>query len=153
LVVAVVFAASCGGSESASTAEKASLSRPRTTKKAFIAKANAICKQMEADFKALPDLSGERDLEVLASALDEALGIYRTGLRELRNLDVPSGHEARVEAVWTAHSLIAGDFRDLAQAVREGDVAELDRLDAKLDRDGDAADALARTYGFTACAE
>jgi hypothetical protein len=104
IVLTAVAISACGGSGSGSTADP---SGGTLTKQEFVAKANAICERTEAErgkrievaFAKYGEGEGPNEAEAEKMVFDVALPPIRKMTKELAALPLPSGSEARAEAI------------------------------------------------------
>lgn len=115
---AALVLAGCGdgGSGGADTA---------TTKKQFIAKADAICRETKAaqapftkKVNALPDRT---DIKRVAPLLEGALGESRKGLERLRALPAPKEDRELLDKYFTAADRLLAAHKRLADAAKASD--------------------------------
>ncbi|MBA2358143.1 MAG: hypothetical protein H0V84_06915 [Actinobacteria bacterium] len=142
-------AASCGGGGGGD----------RLTKEELIAQGDAICKKHRDKFEAIdfpktdptsPETSDEV-LEQFGGALDQGVTIFRDQIGELRDLNPPEDFE---EAYDGAMDGLDGAVDSLDEAAGAAHDADRDKLREALDesnRRGEAADKVARDYGFQVC--
>ncbi len=154
LALVAVLLGSCGGSEKGTTAEAASATKPTLTRKAFIAKGNAICKRVNDRLNALAKPGPDATLSETADFVDRSADNIARGLRELEALPVPKGDEAKLEAIFRSNKTVVANAYGLAADFRAGaDPAYLEQSLDKFRAEGDAANAAFRIYGLSVCAE
>ena len=93
----MTFAACSSGSKSA-TSNAATATTLTLSKAAYISRANALCRTMNARIAALGDPGSDR--LKLAQKTDRAVAITAATLRQLRDLPVPAGQAATLSAIY-----------------------------------------------------
>ena len=155
LVAALSLLASCtsGGSSSTpgfhSAGPTTSPVPTRLSQAEYLARANAICSQMNNQISFLIDPSDP--VQTNAVAVDGVADVTAHALRELRGLPTPPGGRARLAAIFTSVDRLIALIRSEARALRGGQVAEARRLDARVANASREANALSNAYGLTAC--
>jgi hypothetical protein len=144
--VALLVMSGCGDS---GTSKAATTTVAAVTKSDFISQANALCQTMKDRANAIPDPGS--DPNTFADALDEVVGITDETLAKLRALPTPAGDEATLEAIFTKVDALGADYRQLASALRAGDAATAEQLQATVAADLTAANTAANDYGLTVC--
>jgi hypothetical protein len=123
-----------------------------STKSAFLAAGNAVCKKAMEDEKALdasypdgPQTDAEWD-----AYMDDLQALVDTTVRDLRALPQPPGDEAHLEALYTTVEAGPGIFYDAMMAAVEGDPAAEELLN-EAEGFGDQLNADFIAYGLTEC--
>ena len=136
VVVALLALAACGGSGT------------RLSRDAYVAKVDAVCRDVNAKQKALtvPTTTGQ-----IPAYVEKALPIFDDALARIRRLRPPSELDAEVRT-WLSS---LGDSRklisDLGKAAEHNDAAKVGSLGPKATALGDRGRSLARTIGLTDC--
>lgn len=128
-----------------------------TATKSWVAQANEICARANDSIDALPDpqaLGAETlGLEGALKLGDQALGIGRRMLRDLRALEAPEGKEAEVERFLLLGAEGNEASEELLASLRVGDVlGAQEQIDA-VSKAGQRFDEAAKNLGATTCAE
>jgi hypothetical protein len=152
--LAIVLAASCGGSSSpkatdpATTAPATSTSAPKA-RAAYLAAGNALCKTMNARVARLANQGASAKNE--AAVTDQATKILAETLAKLRKLPMPRGDETKLRAIYAKIDVILADAPKLSAALRADDQAAGQRIQVKLQQDSKVANDLSNAYGLTIC--
>ncbi len=136
----VVDLAACSGG-SAKTAPP--------TKAQYIQQANAICKEMNDALDAIADPGS--DPGKYADAIDEVHDVIYETATKLRDVPMPTGEEDALLAIYSKVDIITRDLANLGAAVRAADVEKINRIEATLGADQDAANDASNAYGLTVC--
>jgi hypothetical protein len=130
LASSILVVAGCGGDDEPSAPTKAE----------YIAEADAICRDGQAEFEAIvKDLPNSVDApESQAAITDEIVPLYRDEIEQLRSLTPPEGDEETTAAIF--------------DAVENG-LDEVEADPSALDQAGtfEEANTLANDYGFEVC--
>ncbi|HEX8066740.1 MAG TPA: hypothetical protein VF520_09465 [Thermoleophilaceae bacterium] len=128
----------CGGDDGVSKAD-------------YIEKADAICAQGDKENQAIVEKSFEDQQdpqpEEAQSAIREVVPLQKARLAKLRELEKPDGDESKLDAIYTA---VQAGIASLEQAGQDP-TASLAILKSQRGP-FDAADRLAKDYGFKDCA-
>jgi hypothetical protein len=152
--LAVVLAASCGGSsspkaaDSTTTAPAISTTVPKA-RAAYLAAGNALCKTMNARVAKLANQGASAKNE--AAVTDQAAKILAETLAKLRRLPMPRGDETALRAIYAKIDVILADAPKLTAALRADDQAAGQHIQVKLQQDSKAANDLSKAYGLTIC--
>ena len=142
-VTATVFAllalAGCGGG-----------GESRLSRSVYIAKANAICRDVAAKQEALtvPRSTGE-----IPAYAKKALPIFDGALARIRALRPPSKLDSRVQAWLESIRASRKVVADLGKAAARKDAASVETLGARAVSLGDEGRSLASDIGLTDCAK
>ncbi len=118
-------------------------------KAAYIAKANAIRQTMNDKTAALPDPGN--DPVAKANKEEQGAAITAAALRQLRALATPPGDTATIRAIYAKIDVLLADLSADVAALRHGNQAQSQTIEARLTADSDAANAAANAYGLTVC--
>jgi hypothetical protein len=118
-------------------------------KVSYLARGNAICKDMNDKTAALPNPG--TDPQQLATVTAEGVAITSAALRQLRALPVPPGDAVTLHAAFAKVDAVVADGIRLVAALRAGDQASAQAVEAKLQADTTTANDAANAYGLTAC--
>jgi hypothetical protein len=138
LGLAALIIAGCGGGG-------------RLSEDEYAARANSICADFNAKVKAVG--SPGTSLDSLARYADRLIPIFVDGLGRLKKLKPPKDEQAIADQ-WLKN----GDdqlvlVKELRDAAKKGDQAEVKRLGALSDANNKKSDVLARRLGATTCAQ
>jgi hypothetical protein len=139
LAALLALAAGCGGASGGQ----------RLSKDAYVAKADAICRDADAKRK---QLTTPASIAEIPAYVAKALPILDDGLRRLHALRPPSDLEAGVRAWLSTGDETRNLLAELGKAAKQGDSAKVQALGAKGNTLTSDADSLARTIGLTDCA-
>jgi hypothetical protein len=128
---------------------KSSSNTRHLTKTEFVARANAICRAMNAQAKTVPNPGN--DPNKLAAASDRVAAITATALRKIRALPQPPNDAATLDAIYSKLDAILVQWGTLAAAARAGNKAAAQRSGAKLSVLVNQANAASNAYGLTVC--
>jgi hypothetical protein len=120
------------------------------SKSEWIEKADEICAQADEDIEALGDPT---TLDEIGELTDEASGISRGALADLRALRPPEEDQATVDEMLDLVEQQIGIGEQIGEAARNGDEAEVQRLAAEAEPLEAQADELGRQYGLDDCAD
>jgi hypothetical protein len=150
-----LFSVSCGGSDKPSTAKATSATKPATiTRKAFLAKGNAICKRMNDRQRAIPKSTPETTIFEVADGFYKTAANMDRALEELEALPVPKGDEAKLDAIFRRIRAMTDHVYTWANDASSGaTMAYLQQGIDQLQAEADKANALSAMYGLTVCAE
>jgi len=142
LLVPVVLVAACGGGSSLSKSD-------------YVAKAEAICKDANDKFKALPRPSDPKGFETY---VNDTLQIADDATKELKDLDPPSADkkdlETKVLEPLSSQITEGRKFLDkVKKAVASNDQAELGKLLSNPPQGKDADLDWMKSYGFKSCVD
>jgi hypothetical protein len=121
----------------------------RLSRAEYLARANAICSQMNTQISFLIDPSDP--VQTNPVAVDGVADLSAQALRELRSLPTPPSGQARLAAIFTSVDRLIALIRSEARALRGGQDALARRLDARVVSASREANALSNAYGLTAC--
>jgi hypothetical protein len=116
-----------------------------STKAAFIAQADALCKTAQAKINALPIDPNASASVVGAALLEQGVPIQRQLMKDVRALTPPTGDEAEVTAIFDKAS---DAIENLAQDLAADPAAALSGDDPFAE-----ANAAAAEYGFVECSK
>ena len=157
LPVLVVALAGCGGGESATTNAESELSDKTPTKRAYLARGDAICADAQAELARLqPKIdkaraaSGDEQVELAKEIWREQIGILDGFSSEIKALGAPPGDEERIREF--VRSLDEGERlgRDILSHVEDGDEPPQELVEDYA-QSAYRGNALARAYGFKVC--
>jgi hypothetical protein len=114
------------------------------TKAAYVARANGLCRVMNARVAALGKTVNARMIASTA-AIDAAT------LRQLRALPAPQGKSSALAAIYEKVDNVVKDLTQWLTALRTGNQAAAQRAANKVQADGDAANSASNAYGLTVC--
>jgi hypothetical protein len=139
LGLAALVAAGCGGGGS------------RLSKDEYATKANAVC----ADFNAKVKGAGSpgTSLKSLAAYADKVIPIFEDGLGELKKLKPPKNEQNVVDDWLKAGDEQLGLIRQIRDAARENNQAEVQRLGVLAEANDRTSDQLAEALGATTCTQ
>jgi hypothetical protein len=120
------------------------------SKAEWIEQADAICAQADEDIEALGDPT---TLDEVGELTDEASGISRDALADLRALRPPDEDEATVDEMLDLVEQQIEIGEQIGEAARSGDQAEVQRLVAEAEPLEAEADEMGRQYGLDDCAD
>jgi hypothetical protein len=135
LAALVAVPAACGGDDSSDV-----------TKKEFIAKADAVCKETNDKIEALvSDLPQDTTTKQAAQiTVDKAIPLFRDQIEQLRDLDPPAADADDLEQLWDD---LDASTDELEQQLKDDpDVAFSEGFDPFTDESKTASD-----YGFQEC--
>jgi len=140
LCAAVTLGAGCGGGGSGE----------RLTKAEYAAKADAVCREFQAQ---VDELGEPQTLADLAALADKALPIVEEGVGKIRDLKPPEELQATVDE-W----IVTGDksikqLNGLRDAAKAKDRAAIQRVATEAQRNDEKSERLATKLGMTACAQ
>ena len=119
----------------------------RLSKEEFIAEADAICKQANEQIDAL----GEPTLENIDEYLADAEAISREQLGQLRALKPPAADEATLNGAYDLIEQQIALAADGVEALKSGDQAAFEQVNAQITTIEAEADQIARDYGLQEC--
>jgi hypothetical protein len=120
------------------------------SKSEWIEQADEICAQADEDVEALTDPT---TLDEIGAFTDEASGISRDALADLRALRPPEEDQATVDEMLDLVEQQIEIGEQIGEAARNGDEAEVERLVAEAEPLEAEADEMARQYGLEDCAD
>jgi predicted nucleic acid-binding Zn-ribbon protein len=120
------------------------------TKSEWIEQADEICAQADEDIEAL---GNPTTLDEIGELTDEASGISRDALADLRALQPPEEDQETVDQMLDLVEQQIEIGEQIGEAARSGDEAEVRRLAAEAQPLEDQADELGRRYGLVDCAD
>lgn len=124
--------------------------RPTLTKPQYVAKANAICKQVIADLKPLVRLYPRTRA---ARVGDKWLAIDRQALRKLRALSAPPADRATVRKLLAlADTAINKGIVEVVRAAKSGSNPAYNAAVRRAQKMLDQAERASRSYGLVTCA-
>jgi hypothetical protein len=138
------FSQLAGGGQSSVSSGQVS-----AAKAAYIAKANAICQTMVDKTSALPDPG--TDPVAKANVDQQGSAITATALRQLRALPTPPGDAAKIRAIYAKIDVLLSDVSAEIAALRAGNQAQAQTLEARINDDTAASNAASNAYGLTVC--
>ena len=120
------------------------------SKSEWIEQADEICAQADEDIQALGDPT---TLDEIGELTDEASGISRDALADLRALRPPEEDQATVDQMLdlVEQQIVIGE--QIGEAARNGDEAEVRRLADEAQPLEAQADEVGRQYGLDDCAD
>jgi len=119
----------------------------RLSKEEFIVAADAICKQANEQIGAL----GEPTLENIDEYLADAEAISREQLGQLRALKPPAADEATLNGAYDLIEQQIALAADGVEALKSGDQAAFEQVNAQITTIEAEADQIARDYGLQEC--
>jgi hypothetical protein len=122
----------------------------RLSKDEWIEQADAICAQANEDVEALEEPTA---LDEIAAFTDEASGISREALADLRALRPPEEDQATVDEMLDLVEQQIEIGEQIGEAAADGDQAEVQRLAAEAEPIEAEANEQARAYGLADCGE
>jgi hypothetical protein len=137
----MLLLAGCGGDGDAEA--------ERLSKTEWIEQADEICVQANEEVEALTDPT---TLDEIGAFTDEASGISRDALADLRALRPPEEDEATVDEMLDLVEQQIEIGEQIGEAARNGDQAEVERLVAEAEPLEAKADEMGRQYGLDDCA-
>jgi hypothetical protein len=138
----MLLLAGCGGDGDAEA--------ERLSKTEWIEQADEICVQANEEVEALTDPT---TLDEIGAFTDEASGISRDALADLRALRPPEEDEATVDEMLDLVEQQIEIGEQIGEAARNGDQAEVERLVAEAEPLEAKADEMGRQYGLDDCAD
>jgi hypothetical protein len=123
-----------------------SLTDHHVTKRAYIARADAICARVDRSDKAIPIDTP------LAEVVRETTDGLSRGVSDLKALDRPAGHEQELDAWFHDLDQEVAAIARMQPAADAGDEAELDRLFTSAEPLERKIQRAARRFGFHDCA-
>jgi len=157
--------ASCGGS---STPTSGTTSNSGTTSTAgptgasgaassFTGKANAICRSIGEQLKALnapgdPSAASSSDLPAWTHYLQQAIPLLTRGTAQLEGLIPPAAVQANYSTLVRSDQAQLRDTQAAEQAASGGDLSGFKAAVQKTSSDGSAGDTAAKSLGLTDCA-
>jgi hypothetical protein len=120
------------------------------SKSEWIEQADEICAQADEDIEALGDPT---TLDEIGELTDEASGISRDALADLRALRPPEEDQATVDQMLDLVEQQIEIGEQIGEAARNGDEAEVRRLAAEAQPLEAQADEIGRQYGLDDCAD
>ena len=179
LVAAALLLAACGGDDDSASEspekQPTATTQPETrtgstedsgstgdspTREEYIARADAFCKQANAEAKGLNERlqeavrgasPGREQLEAIAPILEEGYEVQRRSRAEFKEIPSPPADRETIEKLHAAYdeqTAIVGRLRDAAEA---GDVARFRALSQEQNRVKLQSRSLAQRYGFKEC--
>jgi hypothetical protein len=156
---ALVVATGCGGGSSTTTvttSAPAAASPP--TKAQFVARADVICAQANANIKPVTQHveaithGSESEIEAEApGALRRAGALTRDGITRLEALPIPTGDAATVRKILDALNDQAADIDNIATAIGSGDASAVEAAKQAAERSKATYRGLAQGYGLKVC--
>jgi hypothetical protein len=122
----------------------------RLSKDEWIEQADAICAQANEDVEALEEPTA---LDEIADFTDEASGISREALADLRALRPPEEDQATVDEMLDLVEQQIEIGEQIGEAAADGDQTEVQRLAAEAEPIEAEANEQARAYGLADCGE
>ena len=110
--------------------------------------ANAVCTELRAQLT-VKALNAKNDN--LLGFVQDLVDTVKGGIDKIRALTPPAGKKARVAAMLAAYDRMLRDANAELAAARRNDFQTFQRLNANVQRDSAAADAIAAELGATAC--
>lgn len=147
----------CGGGDDEPRAGEAARTATALAKPAFIARANALCRQIKQAQRPYNDrvegLARGADLERVAPLLEGALSESRKGLDRLRDLraQAPTEDRTAFDAYLAAAERLLAESARLAEAAKAGDRAAGLAVAATADALSADEQRLAGEYGIEDC--
>ncbi|MCC6224409.1 MAG: hypothetical protein IT201_13085 [Thermoleophilia bacterium] len=120
----------------------------RLSKEEFIAQADAICKQANADIDALGEPTSLEEIVTLAAS---AIKIQEESLAELRALKPPEEDEATLNEAYDLVEQQVEVGKKVQAAAEAGDMETIEALIAENEPLDEQADQIALDYGLTEC--
>jgi hypothetical protein len=122
----------------------------RLSQEEWIAEADAICAQANEDVEALEEPTA---LDEIAAFTEEASGISRDALADLRALQPPEDDETTVDEMLDLVERQIEIGEQIGEAAEEGDQDEVERLAAEAEPIEADANAKAREFGLAECGD
>lgn len=151
VAVLLAAAAGCGGDGGGD----------RLTKEELITQADAICTKYDARAKPIearfPDVdprsdsTSDEDIRKFADPLDDLHDLYTEQLGELRDLKAPEPDEELWDSALDNLDATLDALAEFADGARDADRARIREAIAEGQKSSDAADEIARDYGFKVC--
>jgi uncharacterized lipoprotein len=137
-VLAVLVAAGCGGGSS-----------QRLSQDAYVSKADAICRDLDAKQR---KLTAPASLDAIPAYVDQALPSVDDGIAKLSKLRPPAELDATVKSWLASLDDARGLLVDLGKAAAKNDAAKVQSLGAQATTLTEKTHALAGSIGLTDCA-
>lgn len=159
LGAAALAAAGCGGGDDEPPAGEAARTATALAKPAFVARANAVCRDVKRAQRPYNDrveeLARGAELEHVAPLLEGALRESRMGYDRLRDLraQAPAQDRATFDAYLAAAERLLDESAKLAEAAKAGDRAAGLAVAATADALSADEQRLAGEYGIEDCAD
>jgi hypothetical protein len=144
VLAACLLAAACGSNDGANGDTQSA----RLTKEEYIAQADAICQEANAEIDAVPE---PESTEELAEYGEQVVEIGREQLDRLRALRPPEADEETINGAYDLLDQQLAIADDLIAAAREGDLEQVQELLAQGEQLNEQADQIANDYGLTEC--
>lgn len=153
LVGVALLLGACGGGDDDSGGDS-------VTREEYIARADAHCKEANAEAKGLNERleeaarsasPGRDQLAAIAPILEEGYGVQRRSRDEFKKIESPPADRETIErmhAIFDEQTALVGRLLEAAEA---GDLARFRGLASEQDRLKLEGRALAREYGFKEC--
>lgn len=123
-------------------------------KRAFVERADAICRRADERTDPIEDEVFRMfppTLEAWANGIPRLLQIERPSLQELRGLDPPAADRARVDAMWEKRVNLFNTAEQAAQAAGARDEPRATELLQQVFQGFEETDMELRSYGFQVC--
>ena len=139
LLLAVVFAAGCGGGGGNSE---------RLTREDYAKKADAICGKYSQQTKALANPSNLSDL---ADVADKTIPILDNALGDLHKLKPPADEQATADQWLAEVEKLKGDLKEIRDKAKDNDLNGVQEVVPKATEHNSKANKLATQLGMTVC--
>lgn len=138
LLLAVVFAAGCGGGGGSE----------RLTRADYAKKADAICGKYSQQTKAL---ANPENLSDLADVADKTVPILDNALKDLRKLKPPANEQATADQWLAEVDNLKGDLTEIRDKAKDKDLKGVQAVVPKATEHNSKANQLATQLGMTVC--
>jgi prophage DNA circulation protein len=145
LVSSAVLLAACGGDGGDNPAEEETLTREQ-----YIERADAICRTAAEDFE---NLDRPQSAEELEPFVDQARDRTEALISDLRDLEPPDEISDEVDTILTNLESAVDRFPDLLEAADDQDVEAIQRINAEIQQEVDAANEAAQEIGLQDCGD
>lgn len=149
LSILALALAGCGSSDSSSGGNETATPEP-LTKTELVAKADAICKNMQTKIDAIP---APESIDDLATAIGEQIELSGPAIEDLKELTPPEDLQTQYDA-WIAKldELQAGT-EEVKAAADTGSEEKVNAVVEKIDKINTKADEIGKELGFKVCAK
>lgn len=134
----------CGGGDT----ETGTTSSSSSTKAQFIAAGDSVCHDVRQRRTTIPEPEKKADVVPYVKAF---LDVSRSARDDFAKIDPPADGTSAKVSLLAAMTTAASTLEQALPAARDGDLKTADDLFHRAESEAQAADAVARTYGFKAC--
>lgn len=135
----VLALGACGGS-------------PTVTRASYDKKANAICKTYERKVKSIGgSLSHNASKSEVEHLLSHGVAVAKQGVGKLDALPKPSNPPSALAHAFHSQKVELGDLDQVLADLKKNDLSQVQRLSAKIDRDGSQVNRYFDAAGLRAC--